>query len=435
MMGLRKASDTESRFAGYVEGLVSVIGHADRASPLHDYCVGLMLPCERKSVEPMAARTAPARTSAQHQKLLHFVGVAGWSDEKVLAKVREMVLPAIEREGPIEAWIIDDTSFPKHGRHSVGVARQYCGQLGKQDNCQVAVSLSLANAHASLPVAYRLYLPQEWANDGDRLRKAGVPNDVGFQTKHEIARDQIRRACEASLPRGVVLMDAGYGNNSDLRADVTALELTYVAGILSNTTVWAPGNGPLPPKTFTGRGRPPKLLRRDGVHRPTAVKQLAFDLPERAWRTITWREGTAEPLSSRFARVRVRVARRDFKRSERRAEEWLLIEWPKGEKEPTKYWLSTLPEDISFHRMVDRAKLRWRIERDYQELKQEVGLGHFEGRGWRGFHHHATLCIAAYGFLISERETIPPSASRPATRFPQLAVPDGYRPRGAAIAA
>jgi SRSO17 transposase len=434
-MGLQRANDNESRFADYVEGLVSVIGHADRAQPLHDYCVGLMLPCERKSVEPMAARTAPARTSAQHQKLLHFVGVAAWSDEKVLAKVREMVLPGIERHGPIEAWIIDDTGFPKQGRHSVGVARQYCGQLGKEDNCQVAVSLSLANGHASLPIAYRLYLPQDWADDRNRLRKAGVPDDICFKTKHEIALDQIRRACEASLPRGVVLMDAGYGNNSDLRASITALDLTYVAGILSNTTVWAPGTGPLPAKNWSGRGRPPKLLRRDGEHRPISVKTLALGLPERAWRTITWREGTAERLSSRFARVRVRAARRDFKRSESRPEEWLLIEWPKGEQEPTKFWLSTVPKGTSFPRMVDLAKLRWRIERDYQELKQEVGLGHFEGRGWRGFHHHATLCIAAYGFLISERETIPPSRPRGAPIFPQLAVPDGYRPRGAAAAA
>jgi SRSO17 transposase len=330
-MGLQRANDNESRFAGYVEGLVSVIGHADRAQPLHDYCVGLMLPCERKSVEPMAARTAPARTSAQHQKLLHFVGVAAWSDEKVLAKVHEMVLAGIERHGPIEAWIIDDTGSPKQGRHSVGVARQYCGQLGKEDNCQVAVSLSLANGHASLPIPYRLYRPQDWADDRNRLRKAGVPDDICFKTKHEIALDQIRRACEAALPRGVVLMDAGYGNNSDLRASITALDLTYVGGILSNTTVWAPGTGPLPAKNWSGRGRPLKLLRRDGEHRPISVKTLALGLPERAWRTITWREGTAERLSSRFARVRVRPARRDFKRSESRPEEWLLIEWPKGE--------------------------------------------------------------------------------------------------------
>src|SRR5205814_8046794 len=182
-MGGRISGDSESRFAAYVEGLSTVIGHADRAGPLRDYCVGLMMPGERKSVEPMAAVTAPARTAAQHQSLLHFVGQSAWSDTEVLAKVGEMVLPKIEHHGAIEAWIIDDTGFPKKGEHSVGVARQYCGQLGKQDNCQVAVSLSLANRHASLPVAYRLYLPEVWAQDSARRRKTGVAEDVGFKTK------------------------------------------------------------------------------------------------------------------------------------------------------------------------------------------------------------------------------------------------------------
>ena len=434
-MDLRTANDSESRFAGYVEGLVSVIGHADRAGPLRDYCVGLMLPCERKSVEPMAAVTAPERTAAQHQSLLHFIGNARWSDERVLAKVREMVLPEVERHGPIEAWIIDDTGFPKQGRHSVGVARQYCGQLGKQDNCQVAVSLSVANHHASLPVAYRLYLPKDWVKDRTRRRKAGVPKEISFKTKPEIAFEQLRWACEAGLPRGVVLMDAGYGADTAVRANTTTLGLSYVAGILPNTTVWAPGTGPLPPKKWSGQGRPPKLIRRDARHAPNSVKTLALALPANAWRKIKWREGSADWLSSRFVRLRVRVAHRDYNLTESRPEEWLLIEWPEEEKEPTKYWLSTLPEGIAFHRLVDMAKLRWRIERDYQELKQEVGLGHFEGRGWRGFHHHATLCIAAYGFLIAEREMIPPSGHRSTTLFPELAVPDGYQPRGSAATA
>ena len=242
-MGLRTADDSGSRFAGYVEGLVSVIGHADRAGPLRDYCVGLMLPCERKSVEPMAAVTAPERTAAQHQSLLHFVGNAAWSDEKVLAKVREMVLPEVERYGPIEAWIIDDTGFPKQGRHSVGVARQYCGQLGKQDNCQVAVSLSVANHHASLPVAYRLHLPNDWAKDRIRRRKAGLPREISFKTEPQIALEQLRWACEAGLPRGVVLMDAGYGADTDVRANITTLGLSYVAGIMPNTTVWHQARG------------------------------------------------------------------------------------------------------------------------------------------------------------------------------------------------
>jgi SRSO17 transposase len=423
-----RATDRESRFAAYVEGLVSVIGHADRAGPLHDYCVGLILPGERKSVEPMAARTAPARTSAQHQSLLHFVGAAAWSDERVLGKVCEMVLPKIERHGPIEAWIIDDTGFPKQGSHSVGVTRQYCGQLGKKDNCQVAVSLSIANHHASLPVAYRLYLPQEWAQDSDRRCKAGVPEDICFMTKQEIALEQLRRACEAGLPRGVVLVDSAYGSDGKFRTGVTTLGLTYVAGIQTQTLVWLPGSSRKP-----ARARPPKNRRRDEVDL-VSVKELALGLSKKAWRTIKWREGSVEWLSSRFARIRVYVGHR-HQPPEYRSEEWLLIEWPEGEDEPTNYWLSTLPEDISFHRLVDIAKLRWRIERDYQELKQEVGLGHYEGRGWRGFHHHATLCVAAYGFLISERETIPPSEPRAAALFAAPALPNGYRPRGAAVAA
>jgi len=213
-MGFRERKSIESRFRGYVEGLVEVIGHADRAGPLRDYCTGLVAASGRKSVEPMAAITAPERTPAQHQSLLHFVGQGAWSDGAVLAKVREMVLPRIERYGAIKAWIVDDTSFPKKGEHSVGVAHQYCGQLGKQANCQVAVSLSLANDAASLPVAYRLYLPKDWAEDNERRCKAGIPEEIGFKTMPELALEQIRWACETDLPGDLVVIDAGYGNAS-----------------------------------------------------------------------------------------------------------------------------------------------------------------------------------------------------------------------------
>src|SRR5271156_3163128 len=255
-------SESEAAFDDYVEALVGVVGHADRAEPLKDYCLGLLLPVERKSVEPLAAVIAPSRVAAKHQSLLHFVGQAPWSDAALMGRVRDWVLPRIEQRGAILAWIIDDTGFPKKGKHSVGVARQYCGQLGKQDNCQVAVSLSVANDAASLPVAYRLYLPEDWARDSKRRRKTGVPEDVRFKTKPEIALEQIDAACKAGLPRGVVLMDAGYGSNTDLRAGVSALALCYVAGILPQTTVWASGTGPLPPKKWSGRGRHPKLIRR-----------------------------------------------------------------------------------------------------------------------------------------------------------------------------
>jgi SRSO17 transposase len=424
----RDTDESAGRFEKYVDELASVIGHADRVGPLHDYCTGLVLPGERKSVEPMAAKTDPGRMAAQHQSLLHFVGNAEWSDERVLAKVREMVLPAIERQGTIEAWIIDDTSFPKQGRHSVGVQHQYCGQLGKQANCQVAVTLSIANHHASLPVSYRLYLPKDWTSDSVRRKKAGIPDAVEFKTKPQIALEQLRWARDAGLPRGIVMVDPAYGSDARLRTGVTALGLAYVAGIQSKCLVWPPGTGPRRHGRLlnnTGRRDEPDLI---------SVKKLALRLPKEAWHTIRWREGSADWLSSRFARVRVRAAH-GYLLPELLAQEWLLIEWPEGEANPTKYWLSTLPVDIGFRELVDLAKLRWRVERDYQELKQEVGLGHFEGRGWRGFHHHATLCIAAYGFLISERETIPPSGPRSAALFQKPALPKGYRPRGSPLAA
>jgi SRSO17 transposase len=426
-MSIVRPDGIEGRFDAYVSSLSEVIGHADRAGPLRDYCMGLVLPGERKSVEPMAAVTAPSRVAAQHQSLLHFVGASPWSDERMLEKVRERVQPALERHGPIEAWIIDDTGFPKKGRHSVGVARQYCGQLGKQDNCQVAVSLSIANHGASLPISFRLYLPQEWAADAERRGKTGVPEEIAFRTKPEIALSQLRAALAADIPRGVVLLDAGYGNNTHLRTEISALGLPYVAGILSNTSVRTVDDGK---KHGTAKRR---RRRREATDPPIQVKDLAHGLPAEAWQTLSWREGSADWLKSRFARVRVRAAHRDpAAPDERRVEEWLLIEWPAQERDPTKYWLATLPEDVAFDWLVDRAKLRWRIERDYQELKQEVGLGHYEGRGWRGFHHHATLSIAAYGFLISERETIPPSAPRSPALLAQSAIPQNYRPRGAA---
>jgi SRSO17 transposase len=423
---------SESRFAAFVETLSSALGHADRKAPLKAYCTGLILPGERKSVEPMAARVEPARVQAAHQSLHHFVAKADWSDAAVLAVVRAQVLPVLRRQGPIRAWIVDDTGFPKKGAHSVGVARQYCGQLGKQDNCQIAVSLSVANDHASLPVAWRLYLPEAWANDADRRAKAGVPEDVVFRTKPEIALEQIQAALAAGVPRGVVLADAGYGIDTAFRTGLTEMSLTYVVGVQSSTSLWPPGTGPLPPKPWSGRGRPPALVRRNFEHKPLSAKQLAQALPESAWSSITWREGTNAPLSSRFAAMRLRPSHRDYWRSAPRPEEWFLVEWPQGENEPTKYWLSTLPEDMALADLVDQVKLRWRIERDYQELKQEIGLGHYEGRGWRGFHHHATLAIAAYGFLVSERSLIPPSgpSSAPLLKTPRL--PKGYRPRGAA---
>ncbi len=413
-----------------MEGLAQAAGHADRAVPLKNYCTGLLLPGERKSVEPMAARLAPANVRRMHQSLHHVVADAPWSDEALLRQVRSAVLPALQKHGPVMCWIVDDTGFPKKGSHSVGVARQYCGQVGKQDNCRVAVSLSVATWSSSLPIAYSLYLPEVWANDKRRRKEAGIPKEVQFQTKPRIALGQIRAAVQEKVPRGVVVADAGYGVDGTFRSALTKLGLEYVMGVQSSTTVWKPGMNPLPPLPRKRLGRPPRLLRRDPEHQPVAVKQLALSLPAEAWRSVTWRQGTRHKLRSRFAAVRVRPAHRDYWQTEPHAEEWLLIEWPKGEAEPAKYWLSTLTARTKLKELVAIAKQRWIIERDYQELKQELGLGHYEGRGWRGFHHHATLCIAAYGFLVAERNRFSPSARAGALGLSTPELPPDFRPRG-----
>ena len=413
-----------------MEGLAQAAGHADRATPLKNYCIGLLLPGERKSVEPRAARLAHDNVRRMHQSLHHLVADAPWSDEAVLRQVRGAVLPAMQKHGPVACWIVDDTGFPKKGAHSVGVTRQYCGQVGKQDNCRVAVSLSVATWSSSLPIAYSLYLPEVWANDKQRREKAGVPREMEFHTKPQIALEQIRAAVNEEIPQGVVVADAAYGVDSNFRSGVTGLGLQYSLGIQSSVSVWKPGTEPLPPPPRKPMGRPPRLLRRTAEHRPVSVKQLALALPAESWHTVAWRQGTRHKLRSRFAAVRVRPAHRDYWRSEPHAEEWLIIEWPKGEVEPTKYWLSTLPGSSKLKDLVAIAKQRWIIERDYQELKQELGLGHYEGRGWRGFHHHATLCIAAYGFLVAERNRFSPSARVGNLGLSVPAFPPDFRPRG-----
>lgn len=420
------------RLAAYITDLASELGDARRIGPMSSYCTGLLMPAARKSVEPMAAMMAPTRTAAQHQSMLHLVGKADWSDAAVMSRIRAYAIPRIAAQGAISAWIIDDTGFPKKGKHSVGVARQYCGQLGKQDNCQVAVSLSIANDHASLPVAYRMYLPESWASDVARREKVGVPKDVEFKTKPEIALEQIKWACEAGLPRGTVLIDAGYGVDTSFRAEIDALKLKYVAGIKTTTTVWAPGTSALPPRTYSGRGRRPVRPVLDGENKPVSVERLALSLPNSSWRIICWRDGTNARLSSRFARVRVRAAHDRDAPTESIPEEWLLIEWPLDENEPKKFWLSNMDKTVTFAHLVHTGKMRWRIERDYLELKQEIGLGHFEGRSWRGFHHHATLCIAAYAFLLSERADFSPSEACCGTVVEAPAFSENYRPRGAA---
>lgn len=415
----------ESRFEGYAQKMVEALGHADRATPARWYLRGLMLPGARKSVEPMAARVHPEDVRSAHQAMHHLVAEAPWSDAALLAAVAREVVPVLSQAGAAPCyWIIDDTGFRKWGTHSVGVARQYCGQLGKTDNCRVAVSLSFATAEGSLPLAYRLYMPRAWTDDRARCARVGVPEALGFATKGELAWAQIDAALAAAIPRGPVLMDAAYGDEAALRDRLTAHDLVYAVGIRPQTTVWWGEHQPAPTPPARGTGRPRTRVVRDAAHQPLSVRELAINLPAASYRTLTWREGTNSPLRSRFARVRVCAAQA----GRARAEEWLLIEWPKGESEPTRYFLSTLPAAVSLTALVHTVKMRWRIERDYLELKQEVGLGDYEGRNWRGFHHHASLCIAAYGFLMLERLS---GSKKNSAGLQAPTLPKGFRPRGA----
>ena len=422
----------EERFGDYVERLGDVLGHADRRAPLRAYTTGLLLPGERKSVEPMAARLDPGRVGAAHQSLHHFVAKAAWDDAALLAAVRAYALPALLERGPIRAWLVDDTGLPKKGKLSVGVARQYCGQLGKRDNCQVAVTLSVATEQASLPIAYRLYLPEAWASDPARRALAGVPGEVEFRTKPAIALEQIGQALAAGVPTGVVVTDAGYGNDTDFRDGVTALGLAYVAGILGTTGLWPPGAGPLPAASWSGRGRPPKRLRRGPEHQPLAAEELAAGLPAGAWRTVTWREGTAGPLASRFAAVRVRPAHDDFRlsraarggvvpggvaRGGERADQVLALDAARGGH----------PRRVGRRgeaAVADRARLRG----------AEAGAGPRALRGPRLARLPPPRVLVHRGLRLPGGRALPlfPPGWRPRPGTPER--PAGYRPRGSARA-
>ncbi len=419
------------RFDQYMEHLSGGLGHLDRHAGLKGYCTGLMLPLARKSVEPMAARVDPMHASARHQALHHFVAKAEWSDREMLRRVCQWVVPQMDfsRGG---WWIIDDTGFPKKGKHSVGVTRQYCGMLGKQDNCQVAVSVSLACDQGSVPVAWHLYLPEDWAADPVRRHRAGVPEELRFATKTQLALAQLRTLLAEGAPRHCVLADAGYGVDTAFRQALSDMGLLYAVGVTSAVVVWPPGVEPLPPRPYSGTGRPPVMPRRTARLQPRSVKSLALSLPAQAFHTISWREGTNEPLSGRFAALRVRHAGGNAGKARLRPLEWLLIEWPAGDAEPSKYLLSTLPEDTPINELVSAAHQRWRIERDYQDLKQDFGLGHYEGRGWRGFHHHASLSIAAYAFLMTERLIAdkPVGGKKNFIERKVPALPKNYIPRG-----
>ena len=342
----------------------------------------------------------------------HFVATAPWDAQEIVKVARDYALKEFEHHGGVEAWILDDTAYPKKGTHSVGVGRQYCGVLGKQENCQVAVTLSLANELMSVPAAYRLYLPQDWAADRARRRVAGVPDEVLFQTKTQIALDEIDRLVADGVAKAPVVMDAFYGRATELRDEIAKRGMQYVAAIREDTTVYMAGRA---------------------AGNPIAVKELASSLPKSVWKSVWWRHGTKGDMRSRFALLRVRAAKKEPGQRTERPIEWLLIEWPTSEPAPVKYWLCNLPTGTRISKIVNLAQMRWRVERDYEELKGELGLDHYEGRGWLGFHHHGALCIAAYAFLAAERARLSPP--HPLSFLRPAPLPTGFRPRGSPRAA
>lgn len=421
---------TVDKLNQYLEFLCETLGHVNRHQGLMDYCSALMLPLERKSVEPLAATIDPYHVQSRHQSMHHFVSSSAWSDRHLLDRCWQWVDERLETQSA-RYWIVDDTGMPKKGKHSVGVAHQYCGQLGKQANCQVAVSLSVATEQGSLPVDYQLYLPESWAQDPQRRRVAGVPEQIEFATKPQLALQQIARACERGLTTNLVLADSGYGNNSEFRDGLYALNLPYTVGVQPNTSVLPANVKLLPPKAWSGRGRKPTRHRYAKGCEPRSCEQVAQELSENDWQFVEWREGTNETLSSWFAAVRVRVEHNDKTSDTLRPVQWLLVEWPEDEAEPSKYSLSTLPASTAIEELVHGAKMRWCIERDYQELKDELGLNHYEGRNWRGFHHHASLCIAAYAYLVAERLTkTTKSPKKNQSSCPKPSLPADYIPRG-----
>jgi SRSO17 transposase len=391
----------------YIESIVAEMGRQERRRAMELYVVGLLLDGERKSVEPMAGRLVKdeRQKEAMRQRLQQCVSVADWSD----AEVRRRLALKLEKELPqVEAFVVDDTGFAKKGIHSVGVARQYSGTLGRTDNCQVAVSLHVAGESGSGCIGMRLYLPEDWAHHPERREAAGVPKEVEFQRKWEIALSQVDDALAWGVRKYLVLADAGYGDAREFRDELRKRGLHYLVAVPGGHKVWPPGATPAqPPKVPGKNGRPRTRYEAQGAQ-PQRIEQVARHLARREFHTVKWREGSRGPQSSRFAAVRVHTAERHVHGMPPSQQQWLLVEWPRQEEAPTKYYLCSLPEDTPLKKLVRLCKLRWRVERDYQEMKGELGLDHFEGRTWRGFHHHATLCMVAHGFLALRRALFPP---------------------------
>jgi SRSO17 transposase len=393
----------------FFDTLTAGFGRPERRAAMAQYITGLLLDGERKSIEPIAARLVdrPDQIQAMRQRLQQCVVVSPWDAEALFARVACL----LDRDLPeVTALVVDDTGFPKKGRHSVGVGRQYSGTLGRTDNCQVATSLHLAGERGSGCIGMRLYVPESWTTDRARCRAAGVPDAVSFAPKWQHALDLLDAALATGVRRHVVLGDAAFGEVTAFRDALTARGLAYVLRAPSTLVVWPPGTRFAVPARRSATGRPRSTRRPTAPASPLTLAAVAATLRHRR---VTWREGSRGHQASRFAAVRVTIAHRHAEGAGPGPEVWLLSEWPRDEPAPTKYYLSSLPATTSLRTLVQFGKLRWRIERDYQELKGELGLDHFEGRTWNGFHHHVALCAAAHAFLALRRALFPPVPDTP----------------------
>ena len=361
------------------------------------YLRGLLEDGKRKSLEPMVSRLGG---EADYQSMQQFLTDSPWDPALVVRAVAERVCPEIE----VEAWVLDDTGFPKQGKRSPGVKRQYSGTLGKTGNCQVGVSVHAVGSRGTAPLGWALYLPEEWCSDEERRRQVKIPEEVTFKTKPGLGGELVERATGWEVAKAPVLGDAAYGDNTELRKRLEAAGTEYVFSVSAETTVFEPETAFAVPAPKRASGRPPKRLRPE--REPVAIGELIAEVSPDDWQALAFRDGPdGEPMTSRFAFLHVRAGHlwREGYVEEPPHEEWLIAEWPEGSEGPTGYWLSNLPADVEPERLARLARLRWKIELDYRQLKGELGLDHYEGRSWLGWYHHTALVTAAHGFLTLER--------------------------------
>ena len=390
----------EQRLAAYFDRIGEVLGRPERRASFATYALGVLGDAERKSLEPIAARSCadPDRMDAEHQRLHHFATDSPWDDHAVRCEAARYALKAMTSREPVDSWIIDDTGFLKQGTHSVGVQRQYSGTAGKTANCQVAASLTITTRTEQLPIDFALYLPEGWLTDARRV-EARIPWDVKFATKPQLALQMIRRALDDGVPRGTVLADQAYGCAEEFREGVRKLGLHYAVAVDPRSVV----------QVLNKRGR--------RSNEPVSLKKLAFRIEAAGgFRRHTWRQGTKKPLSARFALRRAVWAGRSYHGEPNIAQRetvWVLIEWRDGETEPANYFFSSLPGPMTTKKLVRVVMQRWRTERAYEDLKGELGLDHYEGRRYPGWHHHVSVVLSCYAFVVAERARhFPPSGRR-----------------------